>query len=334
MNPKYNNSRKTGNIGVNLFQSLIENDYGWLFRRTPQEYDFGIDGYIDLITNEGFVTGKSIAVQIKSGKSYFSNVDEEGFVYSGEMKHVNYYSNHDAPIVLILVNVESNEIYFNEFDKKNIFPMGKNWGIHIPISNLLTSESKSDLEDITNENFDYVSIIKANWEMQDLYMKSEVILISIPKDLIVTNNQTPILNILKELSANIKITKKLANRVNFMVHGYESDDFELYEIKEVVDWIKKIYLLDASWPYFLDMSNSYSGMNIIYMCFSKFEAKVKDHLKREVYVEIDKESLPSFLELTFKQLNKFTTNHHLSLSENKRASMVISDFFLKNNQKH
>jgi hypothetical protein len=70
--PKYSQSSKTGEDGITIVKNIVENELKWVFRKNHQENDFGIDAYFDVISEIGQVTGKSIAVQIKTGKSYFT----------------------------------------------------------------------------------------------------------------------------------------------------------------------------------------------------------------------------------------------------------------------
>jgi len=73
---KYKKSQATGKAGV-IFVDSIVNQHGSVFRPVHQEDDFGIDGFIELVTAEE-ASGRLVAVQIKSGDSYLS-ADGEGF---------------------------------------------------------------------------------------------------------------------------------------------------------------------------------------------------------------------------------------------------------------
>ena len=55
-------------IGVSATEKII-NQMGLIFREQPTD-DYGIDAQIETIEN-GYATGKLIAVQIKSGSSFF-----------------------------------------------------------------------------------------------------------------------------------------------------------------------------------------------------------------------------------------------------------------------
>ncbi len=67
--PKRLGTDETSERGVNIVSTIFNDKFHWIFRRTHQEHDFGIDAFIDLVTDDGRVTGKFIAAQIKTGKS-------------------------------------------------------------------------------------------------------------------------------------------------------------------------------------------------------------------------------------------------------------------------
>jgi hypothetical protein len=125
--PKRTNSQAVGELGVSILTKIIRKDFGWEFRRTPQEVDFGIDGYIDLVTNEGYVTGRSLAVQVKSGPSYFTGGSETAFTYRGETKHINHYLNHGQPVLLVLVDTDAEEAWWAHFQPYETDSTGEQW---------------------------------------------------------------------------------------------------------------------------------------------------------------------------------------------------------------
>ena|ERR1019366_2220480 len=109
--PKLTRSAKHGDLGVNMVSRIVIDTFGWLFKRNHQERDFGIDGQIELVTEDGDVTGQMIAVQIKYGKSFFQEQNKWGYVYRGELKHFNYLSNYPVPVVIFICDPESKECY-------------------------------------------------------------------------------------------------------------------------------------------------------------------------------------------------------------------------------
>ncbi|MCB1099707.1 MAG: DUF4365 domain-containing protein [Verrucomicrobiae bacterium] len=79
-----------GRVGETFFQHFVAT-LGWTFRPVHQEDDFGIDGYIDVVT-EGHVTGQCLAVQIKCGDSFLRGASEGGVKFLGSKRHLNYTS--------------------------------------------------------------------------------------------------------------------------------------------------------------------------------------------------------------------------------------------------
>jgi len=59
-------------------------------------------------------TGKLIALQIKSGVSFFKEETEGSYVYRTGDKHVAYWVGHSMPVVLVLYNPETKEAYWQE----------------------------------------------------------------------------------------------------------------------------------------------------------------------------------------------------------------------------
>lgn len=66
--PKSLQTSKSERIGV-LHVATILTEMGYIFRETSNS-DTGIDGYIEEVNENNEATGRLLAVQIKSGKSY------------------------------------------------------------------------------------------------------------------------------------------------------------------------------------------------------------------------------------------------------------------------
>ena len=60
-------SDNTGRVGVYAVALAIEKSLGWILREQPTS-DHGIDAHVEIV-DERDVTGRLIALQIKSGKS-------------------------------------------------------------------------------------------------------------------------------------------------------------------------------------------------------------------------------------------------------------------------
>jgi len=91
---------------VKIYEVCTQMDAIW--RPTPC-HDLGIDGQIEFLEpNTACSTGYIIAVQSKSGPSYFRNEDNGIVKYYPDRKHREYWKRLALPVVLILHDPERN----------------------------------------------------------------------------------------------------------------------------------------------------------------------------------------------------------------------------------
>lgn len=100
--PNYKKSAVTAKEGINFVRSVVENS-GSLFIKIEQENDLGVDGILEFIRDEKPLN-KQIAVQIKSGASYYSGETRECAFPIGT--HRDYWLHHPL-LVFGLVYVPS-----------------------------------------------------------------------------------------------------------------------------------------------------------------------------------------------------------------------------------
>lgn len=133
----------TERIGVSKVQLIVNEEFHWIFREQPIE-DYGIDAHIE-IQNEKYAQGKMIAVQIKSGVSYFQNTNENKIVYYPKQKHLEYWSNSILPVIIILYNPETKQCVWHYID--NLVGHHK---ILIDKNNIFNKSAKKELQKIAN----------------------------------------------------------------------------------------------------------------------------------------------------------------------------------------
>lgn len=93
--PKYKRSAITAKEGINHIRAATESA-GSMFIKIDHENDLGIDALIEFIENE-VPLNKQVAVQIKSGASYYSERMRECLIPIGE--HKDYWEKHPLPVV-------------------------------------------------------------------------------------------------------------------------------------------------------------------------------------------------------------------------------------------
>lgn len=134
----------TERIGVHKFALTILQDFNWIEREQPIS-DHGIDFQVEIV-DDGCPTGMLYAIQVKSGKSYFNESTEKIIVFRGEKKHLCYWIDYSLPVVLVLFNPEDDNLYWNFVNNENTIETDKAWKIEIPKTNILSKESKQEIE--------------------------------------------------------------------------------------------------------------------------------------------------------------------------------------------
>jgi len=133
----------TERVGVNKVENIFLQEFDWI-PRTLYQTDVGIDMTVE-VSNEGVPTGQLIAIQIKSGESYFSEESNGNIIYRGTIDHLNYWLNHSLPVIIVLYNPNTDLTIWEEITEKKAIKTEKAWKIKIPKTNKLDSTKRRDL---------------------------------------------------------------------------------------------------------------------------------------------------------------------------------------------
>lgn len=137
---------KTDRLGVSKLEYFFSL-HGWLFRE-QYLHDYGIDAQVEIVLN-GEQTGDLIAIQIKSGKSYFSESTDTAFIYRTDDNHIAYWAQHCLPVIVVLYDPDEEKLYWEYVSEKSYVSTGKGWKITIPKNKLLTDKSLAELCELT-----------------------------------------------------------------------------------------------------------------------------------------------------------------------------------------
>ncbi|MDP3877932.1 MAG: DUF4365 and DUF1817 domain-containing protein [Methylobacter sp.] len=347
--PTANQSSFTGNAGVNLVSTIINNNFKWIFRPTHNEHDFGIDAYVDIVSENNLVTGQSIAMQIKSGDTFFKTKSPNGFTFYGEMKHLNYYMNMNSqyPVLIVICDTSESKCYWEKFDGNKIEKTKTGWKLNIPSNNILELSKKNKILKLLPPPKDYSDDLNHQWLINSLLKEFDCILYTIDKKDILLGNIKPARDFFDRLQINDDLFRSLQGKVELSIYGYDHDYRELFEIKEVREWFKKANRKIKPWFFFLNTVPPAYGFQLYWTCLC--HAKVICNTKRmnsyEVIDQLSKGlSLPTlrttfdvslmnnFFEINFPRLNKITESLGMSLEENKAISYGIIDAIKLNNE--
>jgi hypothetical protein len=131
MTTKYNPSDAQERQGVAIAELLISKS-GHIFRE-QEANDVGIDAHIELVDVKTHgATGQLIALQIKSGSSFFQEFNDDAVTFRGKLQHLDYWLNHSLPVFLVLVDTEKQKAYWQEISRATIERLEKGWKVAVP----------------------------------------------------------------------------------------------------------------------------------------------------------------------------------------------------------
>jgi hypothetical protein len=322
--PAYKKSVGTGEKGVNAVSSIVNDEFCWIFRRNSNEYDYGIDGYIDVVTDDGAVTGQCVAVQIKTGQSFFKKRNEYGVTFYGDQKHLNYYLNLSVPVILILHDDLSNQTYWQHFNRGSIEGTPTGWKMEVSFCNFL-AEGKRRLLDILGPPKDHISELESHWAFNKELAQYDFVHYAVDRKDVEELDVSNILDFFRRIEASDALCRKFQGRIEISISGYDSDTRELWEIKHAVNWFKKLDP-DINWFFFSYLKPPARGFRCYLSCICNARrAKGKKSKKGRILVHLDFERFPYVLDSNFEKLNDMTDRLGLSEEENKRISFEATD---------
>jgi hypothetical protein len=131
--------------GVNAVEAIFLKEFHWVFREQTVS-DFGIDAQAEMFDDDK-PTGKLVALQIKTGVSYF-RPHGTSYIYYGEKRHLDYWLDHSLPVFLILHDPERDLTLWQKIDRNLVQITDKGWSIIIPAANVLSAAAKPAFEAI------------------------------------------------------------------------------------------------------------------------------------------------------------------------------------------
>lgn len=133
----------TERLGVDAASTAFHG-MGWYFREQAVS-DFGIDAEVEIAGEDQRPTGQLLALQIKSGASYFRRVGDD-YVYRGSHEHLEYWLRHCLPVFIILHNPDTGLTLWQRIEQHLVTVTDTGWSIRIPAANVLDNRSKRFLE--------------------------------------------------------------------------------------------------------------------------------------------------------------------------------------------
>lgn len=323
--PTYTKSAQKGESGVNIVAQIVNDQFGWVFKRNHQEYDFGIDGQLEVVTSSGSVTGQMAAVQIKNGPSFFKEKNKWGYVYRGERKHFNYLSNYPLPVFIIICNPETNECLWGHFVAEQTTGTEKGWKITIPFENDFRN-SKSELLSLLPETKDNLGALETYWALNNLLTDSgHILFVFIPEE-IESGDTSRVRNFFDRLSSSKELAHNCMNKVEFSFSGYDFDSRELFEIEGVRRYISQLSDALPEFLFFIKTENPGHTLRLFVasLCSGSIIGPRATQKGTKHKVVFDTKLITKFLNGKWPGLNTLT--HWLNMSEDENKAITYSVF--------
>ncbi|PKG86493.1 hypothetical protein CXF85_01965 [Colwellia sp. 75C3] len=145
---KYPSSSNSERIGIYTVGAQFER-IGCIFREQAI-VDCGIDAQIEAVEDEN-ASGKLIALQIKSGASYFKEEKDDAFIYRGKLEHLSYWLEHSLSVLIILCDIDNEVCYWQTVIPQNVKYTQKQWKIIVPKAQRINSGMVTDLKRLVNK---------------------------------------------------------------------------------------------------------------------------------------------------------------------------------------
>ena len=164
------NSDLISRIGIHGVATIIHK-MGWLFREQPIS-DYGIDAHIEQMI-DGRPTGRLLAAQIKCGQSWFEETDENGYVYRGDPNHLDYWSSHSLPVIIVLFDQDKNQAFWVPVEKSRIITLSSGWKITVPFNSIIDNNTIARFNRLVLSNNDKREYLYDLIDKPDRYKGSE-----------------------------------------------------------------------------------------------------------------------------------------------------------------
>ncbi|GGU15164.1 hypothetical protein GCM10010178_03330 [Lentzea flava] len=116
--------------------------------REPGEEDLGIDAHFEIV-EDGKSLGLLLAVQIKSGRSWFESPAEGGWWFRPDQDHVEYWLSHSIPVIVVLADNESSTCYWQHVSASTLIKSRKRgWKLLVPSTHVLDASAVVPLREV------------------------------------------------------------------------------------------------------------------------------------------------------------------------------------------
>lgn len=265
-------------VGVSKVENIISS-LGWIFREQPIA-DVGIDAIIEQVI-DGEPTGKLIALQIKSGLSYFEEEKDDKYYFRIDSSHYNYWSNLSIPVIIFLYNPDLDRTFWALFDEKNIKSTPNAYRIDIRKDSVLDAKSVDKFNIIINlHQNDFLNQEIEEFENDYNHLLEICTLFTEESTELMLRNHQDVMNFAEKL---LSITSGIYSSLITSLAGIKSSTDLLSLIMKKIEIVHNIYNIKAKSyiPVFFQLymkSRSYLLLSIDFIKLPQFANLIPDSI--------------------------------------------------------
>jgi len=132
-----------GDVGLYAVAAKFTDELKWIFRPQPKR-DLGIDAIVEVVEN-GVSNGELLALQIKSGDSWFGRETAAGIVFAFDEDHYSYWKQHPIPVLVVLHKPSEDIAYWQVINESTVTNTGKGWKVEVPKANVVSIQDKAKM---------------------------------------------------------------------------------------------------------------------------------------------------------------------------------------------
>lgn len=136
---KVSEKDQQGDVGLYAVGLKFSDELKWIFRPQPHR-DLGIDAVTEIV-RDGESKGEFLALQVKSGTSWFAESTSTGIVFRFDPEHYSYWREYPIPVLIVLHSPQDNIAYWQVVNENTVQSTGKGWKVEIPRSNVVCKEN-------------------------------------------------------------------------------------------------------------------------------------------------------------------------------------------------
>jgi hypothetical protein len=143
-------------LGVEVVRTLtVEMD---CYPREPSDPDYGIDVLLETAV-DGVPDGRMLALQVKSGPSYFERRTDTHVAYRCSDRHVRYWLGHSLPVVIVLYDPDKKVAYWQVVSRDTVVSAGEGWAVEIPFDQIFGPASETALRGLAKSRTQVVASV-------------------------------------------------------------------------------------------------------------------------------------------------------------------------------